>query len=438
MTNSQKPALAAAGTERPHSAANAQSNPKPGHSSLKWALDQARRDLVDLSRRNRLLHAPLVGKCMTITSPAPDELFEKLRQQETFQGYAFSSSEPKTVTGHASAASAGQLSPRRLRSGDGPKSFSLNWTIGLPYGVQRHSGTMGMIARCFAACKRRLFSLCANGYDALMKIVSAIVFAAVSGVAFAQSPPCMPGGICCINGNCGTLEQFNRNATIVCLQADAIENKSLAQSIDLAGRCNAAQIMAGRVEDTQKANAREHQLALEAQRKLREMGAPLPAQSSQSTGTVMPTQDPLQRAGQVSTQAMVECRDKRLRGELPTHVASVKWSNPRMIQAFSAAHFKYMDLIEFFAAKQLELATRIDRNELTEDQARVEGARAYEIIVEALRRRALSTTKPATTAASNILPSPLPAEMMQLTQADVDSLLTQIRRCWTPPGWCLK
>src|SRR5262245_66080529 len=60
---------------------------------LKWALDQARRDLVDLSRRNRLLHAPLGGKrpwCMAIVGHSPDELFDKLYRQENFRGYAFS------------------------------------------------------------------------------------------------------------------------------------------------------------------------------------------------------------------------------------------------------------------------------------------------------------------------------------------------------------
>ena len=108
----------------------------------------------------------------------------------------------------------------------------------------------------------------------------------------------MPGGSCCINGTCGTLEQFKRNATIVCLQADAIENKSLPQSIELAGRCTAAQIMAQRVEGTQQANAKEHQQALDAQRKLSEMGAPLPA-------TV---QDQMQRAAKVTEQAADECR----------------------------------------------------------------------------------------------------------------------------------
>jgi hypothetical protein len=46
-----------------------------------------------------------------------------------------------------------------------------------------------------------------------------------------------------------------------------------------------------------------------------------------------------------------------------------------------------MDLIQLFAAKRLELAARQDRNELTQEQADVEGAKIYESLVEAERRR---------------------------------------------------
>jgi len=56
------------------------------------ALEQARRDLIDLTRRNRLLHAPLKGKrpwCLAVTGQSPDELFAKLYKQENFRGYAF-------------------------------------------------------------------------------------------------------------------------------------------------------------------------------------------------------------------------------------------------------------------------------------------------------------------------------------------------------------
>jgi hypothetical protein len=204
-----------------------------------------------------------------------------------------------------------------------------------------------------------------------------IAFAAFSEIAFAQSPPCMPGGSCCINGTCGTLEQFKRNATIVCLQADAIENKSLPQSIELAGRCTAAQIMAQRVEETQQENAKEHQRALDAQRKLSEIGAPLDPTA----------QDPMQWALKVTAQATADCRNKRLKGELPSHAASAQCANPAMIQAFNAAHYRYMDLIQFFAAKRLELAVEIDRGEMTEQQGIVETQKFYASIQATERQR---------------------------------------------------
>jgi hypothetical protein len=59
---------------------------------LKWAFDQARRDLIDLTRRNHLLHAPLTGKrpwCLEIVGQSPDELFDRLHRQENSHGYAF-------------------------------------------------------------------------------------------------------------------------------------------------------------------------------------------------------------------------------------------------------------------------------------------------------------------------------------------------------------
>ena len=140
--------------------------------------------------------------------------------------------------------------------------------------------------------------------------------------------------------------------------------------------------MAQRVEETQQENAKEHQRALDAQRKLREMGAPLPTQSSQSAST-----DPVQWAGQVSAQAMTECRDKRLRGELATYAASVQCSNKIMIGAFSEARYKYMDLIQNFAERRLELASMEDRGELTEQQAQLEMNKALAIVQDIARQR---------------------------------------------------
>ena len=107
------------------------------------------------------------------------------------------------------------------------------------------------------------------------------------------------------------------------------------------------------------------------------MGAPLPA-------TV---QDQMQQVAKVTAQAANDCRNKRLRGELPSHAASAQCANPPMLQAFNAAHYRYMDLIQFFAAKRLEVATKIDRGEMTEQEGQIETQKIYASIQETERRR---------------------------------------------------
>ena len=215
-----------------------------------------------------------------------------------------------------------------------------------------------------------------------MKILLATTVAILSGIALAQTPPpCLPGGVCCINGTCGTLEQFKRNATIVCLQADAIENKGLPQAIELAGRCTAAQIMASRVEATQKSNAEEHNRAVEAQRKLREMGVP-------PESTIQPQENiAIQNALKITNEAANECRAKRLRGELNSYVASVDCATPKMWLAFKAAQYRYMDLILWWVAKRHEVAEKLDRHELTETQAQSENEKIYKELVATERQR---------------------------------------------------
>jgi very-short-patch-repair endonuclease len=59
---------------------------------ISYALEQARRDLVDATRRNRLLHAPLTGKrpwCLAVTGHTPDELLQRLHWEEKATAYAF-------------------------------------------------------------------------------------------------------------------------------------------------------------------------------------------------------------------------------------------------------------------------------------------------------------------------------------------------------------
>ncbi|MBM3586679.1 MAG: DUF3320 domain-containing protein [Alphaproteobacteria bacterium] len=59
---------------------------------ITWALEQARRDLVDATRRNRLLHAPLIGKrpwCLAVTGHTADDLLHRLYWDEGANAYAF-------------------------------------------------------------------------------------------------------------------------------------------------------------------------------------------------------------------------------------------------------------------------------------------------------------------------------------------------------------
>jgi len=85
--------------------------------------------------------------------------------------------------------------------------------------------------------------------------------------------------------------------------------------------------------------------------------------------------------------AVDECTTKRLSGVLATFVAAVQCSNPGMIRAFSAVSYGYMDLIKVLAEKRLTLAQKIDRGELTEDQANLENAKLYLELATAERQR---------------------------------------------------
>jgi hypothetical protein len=110
-------------------------------------------------------------------------------------------------------------------------------------------------------------------------------------------------------------------------------------------------------------------------------------QALQALPALSSGQGALSAALKEAQQVIDECRTKRLKGELPTFTASVQCSNPRIIQAFNAAHYRYMDLIQVLATKRLEVAQRVDRNELTEDQAKLENAKLYMEIVAAERQR---------------------------------------------------
>jgi hypothetical protein len=70
-----------------------------------------------------------------------------------------------------------------------------------------------------------------------------------------------------------------------------------------------------------------------------------------------------------------------------------------MLQAFNAVHYRYMDLIQTFAVKRVEFATKIDRGELTEQQGQSEIQKVYASIQEAERQRNATLARRAVTVA---------------------------------------
>jgi len=109
---------------------------------------------------------------------------------------------------------------------------------------------------------------------------------------------------------------------------------------------------------------------------------PLPQASASQ-----PSQDPMVIAQNEMVAAITECRNKRIDGTLKTFVASAQCSNPRIVQAFSKANYRYMDLIAAFNAKRLQISERVDRKQLTEADAQVETQKLFASIVEAEKQR---------------------------------------------------
>jgi hypothetical protein len=82
-----------------------------------------------------------------------------------------------------------------------------------------------------------------------------------------------------------------------------------------------------------------------------------------------------------------ECKAKRLAGELKSFVQSAQCSNPRIIAAFNKANYRYMDLVTLMTGKRMQIAERLDRNQLSEADANVAYQQAFTDIVTAEKAR---------------------------------------------------
>lgn len=128
--------------------------------------------------------------------------------------------------------------------------------------------------------------------------------------------------------------------------------------------------------------------ALLGQRPILFLTTARPASQQQVQSPQPTTNEEIFRTVLKKTQpAINKCSLRRLRGELPTFAASAECSNRLLIAAFNAAHYKYMDLIKYLAAKRLEVAEQIDRGKLTEEQARQEAMKIMMQIIAAERER---------------------------------------------------
>lgn len=69
----------------------------------------------------------------------------------------------------------------------------------------------------------------------------------------------------------------------------------------------------------------------------------------------------MHQAGEMSVDAIRQCREKRQKGELQSHADSAQCSNPQIADVFKRAGYPYTDLVELFTAKRLEEAQKLDK-----------------------------------------------------------------------------
>lgn len=94
-----------------------------------------------------------------------------------------------------------------------------------------------------------------------------------------------------------------------------------------------------------------------------------------------------QEAQLYSQQIIIECRSKRLRGELSGYVASVLCSNDRIRQVWAESGYPYMDLIDLQLAYRMAQAKRIDEGTLSEEDAQLQLAELGSRVNTEVQRR---------------------------------------------------
>jgi hypothetical protein len=95
------------------------------------------------------------------------------------------------------------------------------------------------------------------------------------------------------------------------------------------------------------------------------------------------------QAAEIRSAAFQECKDRRLRGELKTHVEEARCANDRILAAYRGANYPYMDLVGLMTAARLAGAEQIDRGQITEAEMELQLAELKTRVANEERRRNL-------------------------------------------------
>ena len=96
----------------------------------------------------------------------------------------------------------------------------------------------------------------------------------------------------------------------------------------------------------------------------------------------------MQQAVEQSRQAINDCRERRLHGELPSYKASAQCSNPKIFAAWQAAHYPHMDLIVQWLNAREAASDQVDQHQLSPDQFEAQmGTLTVRLTAEEQRRR---------------------------------------------------
>ncbi|MGA8614336.1 MAG: hypothetical protein WB760_22200 [Xanthobacteraceae bacterium] len=114
-------------------------------------------------------------------------------------------------------------------------------------------------------------------------------------------------------------------------------------------------------------------------------GSGVLAQDTGQTQMLSVMQVPLEK----SRQAIIECREKRLRGEISTYAESARCSNPQIFEAWKAANYPHMDLITEWLNAREAASDKVDQRIITpEEFERQMDELTVRLTAEEQRRRA--------------------------------------------------